>query len=180
MASESITYYASVDDGRPFLASLLINENAFHSDPEFQEFLDIVTDFDCDGFYSVLRRTDSEYRQDMEASLLSAALCMTHTLKTLDEFDVFFVFRLHRLPEHSSPRCWRHGHCMRLIVGTRTVQFWPLRAIHVKMLSRTEPANAIITYTKILLTPMSLRTALIEWRTPDMDTLLCDSPPSAG
>ncbi len=92
MAAESITYYTSVNDDRPLLASLLINENAFRSNPELLEFLDIVTDFDCDGFYIVLRRGDSEHPQNMEPSLLSAALYATHTLKTLNEFDVYFGY----------------------------------------------------------------------------------------
>ncbi len=42
----------------------------------------------------------------------------------------------------------------------------------IKILSRTESTNAIITYTVIYLTPMSLLPALFVWRTPDMDTLL--------
>ena len=92
MAAEAITYYATVDDDRPLLVSQVINENAFRSNPEFEEYLNIVTDFDCDGFYILLRRTDSGYRQNMESNLLSAMLYMTHVLRTLNEFDVYLGY----------------------------------------------------------------------------------------
>ena len=92
MAAEAITYYVSMADERPLLVSFLINENAFRTVPEFEEFLDIVTDFDCEGFYLIVRRTDNEYRQGMDPPLLSSLLYMTHTLGTLNEFDVYFGY----------------------------------------------------------------------------------------
>lgn len=44
--------------------------------------------------------------------------------------------------------------------------------IVMKMLSRTEPTNAIVTYMVIYLTPMSLLPALFVWTTPDLATIL--------
>ena len=65
MAAESVSYFDTVSDDRPLLISFVINENAFRSDPEFEEFLDFITDLDCDGFYLVIRRTEREYSQRM-------------------------------------------------------------------------------------------------------------------
>ena len=41
----------------------------------------------------------------------------------------------------------------------------------VKLLARTEPPNAIVTYMTLMLTPLSLIPALFVWRTPDLATL---------
>lgn len=92
MAAESISYYASAGDDRPLLVSLLINENAFRPGPHFEEFLDIITDFECEGFYVLLRRDDNEHRQTIEPEALSAMLYMTHVLGTLNAFEVFFGY----------------------------------------------------------------------------------------
>ena len=92
MAAESVSYFGEVDDQRPLLVSFVINENAFRSNPEFEEFLDIITDFECEGFYLVIRRTEREYSQGMEQDLLSSILYMTHTLASLNEFEVFYGY----------------------------------------------------------------------------------------
>lgn len=42
----------------------------------------------------------------------------------------------------------------------------------IKMLSRTEPTNAIVTYMVLFLTPMSLVPALFVWTAPDFKSLL--------
>lgn len=44
--------------------------------------------------------------------------------------------------------------------------------IVMKMLSRTEPTNAIVTYMVLYLTPLSLLPALFVWTTPDLATLV--------
>ena len=92
MAAESVSYFGEVDDQRPLLVSFVINENAFRTNPEFEEFLDIVTDLECEGFYLVIRRTEREYSQGMEQDLLSSILYMTHTLASLNEFEVFYGY----------------------------------------------------------------------------------------
>ena len=92
MAAESVSYFGEVDDQRPLLVSFVINENAFRSNPEFEEFLDIITDLECEGFYLVIRRTEREYSQGMEQDLLSSILYMTHTLASLNEFEVFYGY----------------------------------------------------------------------------------------
>lgn len=92
MAAESVSYYGNLEDPRPILVSFVINENAFRSDPEFEEFLDIITDLDCDGFYLVIRRTQREYSQGMEQELLSSILYMTHTLVSLNEFELYYGY----------------------------------------------------------------------------------------
>ena len=92
MAAESVSYFGAVADHRPLLVSFVINENAFRSNPEFEEFLDIVTDLECDGFYLVIRRTEREYSQGMEQDLLSSILYMTYTLARLNEFEVIYGY----------------------------------------------------------------------------------------
>lgn len=43
--------------------------------------------------------------------------------------------------------------------------------ITMKVLARTEPANAIVTYMVLYLTPLSLGPALLVWQTPDWQTV---------
>ena len=92
MAAESISFVNGLSDQRPMLVSFAINENAFRAGPEFEEFLDIITDFECDGFYFIIRRVEREYNQGMEAELLSNVLYMTHTLASLNEYSVFYGY----------------------------------------------------------------------------------------
>ena len=92
MAADSISYFTGLADQRPMLVSFVINENAFRAGPEFEEFLDIITDFECDGFYFVIRRTEREYNQGMQVELLSNVLYMTHTLAALNEYKVFYGY----------------------------------------------------------------------------------------
>lgn len=103
MAAEAVSYFGTLEDSRPLLVSFVINENAFRSDPEFEEFLDIVTDFECNGFYLVIRRTEREYSQGMEQDVLSSILYMTHTLASLNEFELFYGYcDLLGLPLHAA------------------------------------------------------------------------------
>ena len=92
MATESVSYFAGLADPRPLLVSFVISENAFLSRPDFEEFLDIITDLECDGFYLVIKRAEGEYSQGMEQELLSSILYMTYTLARLNEFEVFYGY----------------------------------------------------------------------------------------
>ncbi|CAA6603176.1 conserved hypothetical protein [Rhodospirillaceae bacterium LM-1] len=89
MAQASIQNHLQSGDSRPLLISFVISEQAFRNASELDDFLNIITDLDCDGFYIIMKREDGEFNQTIHQDALTGLLYLNHILTNLNDYTVF-------------------------------------------------------------------------------------------
>jgi hypothetical protein len=89
MAVESAEYHATkLQNPQPLLISIVISETAFQSIEAVEEFLDLLTELDVEGFYLIIRRNANSPQNAMQASLLSRFLYFCYVLAEINEYKV--------------------------------------------------------------------------------------------
>ncbi|MCZ6652292.1 MAG: hypothetical protein O7D91_04615 [Planctomycetota bacterium] len=103
LADASAEHHAGQTDGRPLLASFVINENALGSRADLDAFLDAVTVMDADGFYVVMSRASSTHNPLVEPDRLAGLMYMVYILRVVNRFDVYCGYSdLIGLPLHAA------------------------------------------------------------------------------
>lgn len=88
LTAESIAWHEDAGDDRPLLCSLVLGEETLSDRERLDEFLDTLTELDCDGFYLIISRSSSAYDLVLETSRLTNLLLAIHSLTELNEFRV--------------------------------------------------------------------------------------------
>jgi hypothetical protein len=88
LAQESLEAHGRLQDPPPLYLSLILDENALRSRDALNEFLDIITAWDVDGFYVVVRRNDPNYPALFDEGTLTNLMYLTYVLVELNEFKV--------------------------------------------------------------------------------------------
>lgn len=105
MAAEAIRYHARLRDPRPLLVSLVFSDAACRSSESVEEFLDLLTDLECHGFYIILKRdaAASILHQNIEPTVLGSLQYFAHVLSTLNDYETYFGYSdLLALPLHAA------------------------------------------------------------------------------
>jgi hypothetical protein len=115
LAAETINYHQAIADPRPLLISLVLHEQAFRSASQLDDFLDVLTDFDCAGFYIVLVHESTTFTQVVNSNSLAGLLYAVHVLTNLNDFDVyagyadFLSLALHAVGATGTSCGWNSG-----------------------------------------------------------------------
>ena len=88
MAVESVAYRTALNGAPPLLISLVISETAFNSLEATQEFLDVLTELEVDGFYIIVRRNANSIQNAMEASSFARFMYFCYVLTEINEYAV--------------------------------------------------------------------------------------------
>ena len=92
LAQESLDIHSAMSDSRPLLVSLLFHENALSTRDGLNEMLDVISLWECDGFYIVVQRTDHTYPAHFEEHTLANLLYLTHVLSVESGFRLVFGY----------------------------------------------------------------------------------------
>jgi hypothetical protein len=115
LAAESIAYHRSLSDGRPLLISIVAHEAAWRSTTQLDDFLDDITDLECEGFYIVVRNEIAAATQSVVPATLAGVLYATHILGNLNEFEVvcgysdYICLSLHAAGASATACGWNNG-----------------------------------------------------------------------
>ena len=88
MAVESADYHSRLASAQPLLISLVMSETAFQTMDAVEEFLDVLTEFEAQGFYIILRRNAASVQNAMESAPFGRFMYFCHVLTTINEYDV--------------------------------------------------------------------------------------------
>lgn len=88
MAQESINYHGSLRKAPPLLISLVISETALRSVDSLNEYLDLISLLNVQGFYIIIRRETTRYTPQMEPGILENLLYLVYTLSEINEYKV--------------------------------------------------------------------------------------------
>lgn len=103
MAGAAIHDHQRSGDARPLLISFVIGEQAYKNVAQLDDFLDVVTDLECDGFYFIVRREVADYNQEMEQDSLSGLMYLSYVLGELNEYKVYHGYSDYiSLPLHAA------------------------------------------------------------------------------
>lgn len=90
MAAESVRVKRAMNDQRPLLVSFVIDEQAMMADEGVDEFLDIITGIEAEGYYFLIRRSENQYSQQMEPKSLANLMYLTYVLGSVNSYQVVF------------------------------------------------------------------------------------------
>ncbi|KAA0576060.1 hypothetical protein [Azospirillum sp. Sh1] len=103
MAGAAIHDHQQSGDGRPLLISFVISEQACRNAVQLDDFLDIVTDLECDGFYFIVRREVADYNQEMRSEAVSGLMYLSYILGDLNGYQVYHGYSDYiSLPLHAA------------------------------------------------------------------------------
>lgn len=88
LANESVEQHAALTTPPPLLLSLVVDESALRSRDRLTEFLDIISVWDVEGFYLVVRLNDLAYPAFIEAEVLENLIYLVYVLSAVNEFRV--------------------------------------------------------------------------------------------
>jgi hypothetical protein len=92
LAQQSIATHGQLADPPPLLLSLVMDETALRNGDALNEFLDIITAWDVEGFYIVVRRTDRGYPAYCEEIVLRNQMYLAYVLAEMNNFEVVFGY----------------------------------------------------------------------------------------
>ena len=85
LAQETATQH---DRSKPLLISLVVGEDALRQRIPVDSWLDNLTQLDVDGFYLIVRRSET-YRQHYDPEVLASVLRVCYSLAELNQYRVF-------------------------------------------------------------------------------------------
>lgn len=88
LAVESTDYHIKLSKPPPLLISIVVSETALHSLDAVEEFLDVLTELEADGFYLIIRRNASTLQNAMEPSSFARFMYMCYVLAEINEYTV--------------------------------------------------------------------------------------------
>jgi hypothetical protein len=88
MAQESIDVHSELSQPPPLLVTFVIDEQAIKSKSGMEEFLDVATTLDVQGFYLLVKRTRARYQAEYEISTLSNLMYFVYVLAEVNGFEV--------------------------------------------------------------------------------------------
>lgn len=88
LTAESIAWREDTEDDRPLFCSLILGEETLSDRENLDEFLDTLTELDCDGFYLIVSRSSGTYDLVLETTRLTNLLLSIHSLTEINEFRV--------------------------------------------------------------------------------------------
>ncbi len=91
MAAASLEFKSASRDELPILLSLVFSETALDDTDNLMAFLDVITNFQADGFYVVLNREDGKYGQEIDWERLKNLLYLVYVLAGAQDQDVDVV-----------------------------------------------------------------------------------------
>ncbi len=115
MAQASIDYHSTMRRPPPLLISFVFTETALTSTDSLDEFLDVVSLWDVEGFYIIPRRVNVQYRAQMESGQLANLLYLAYSLATLNDFEVICGYTdlvgtpLHAVGVSATAAGWHNG-----------------------------------------------------------------------
>jgi hypothetical protein len=92
LAAESIAFHASMDSPPPLLVSIVIDEESLQDRSRLSDFLDIVSLYEVEGFYVVVRRRDPGYQAAFDSRSLAGLLHLVYSLAETNDFAVVCGF----------------------------------------------------------------------------------------
>ena len=92
LATETIASAEEKCPDKPVFVSFVISEQTLQGVDELNDFLDIVSQFECDGFYIVINRYGKDYQQDSAPETLSKQMYIAHVLSEINGFQVHFGY----------------------------------------------------------------------------------------
>ena len=92
LAMESVEYYSRKGDSRPLYISLCIDEIALTDKENLDEYLDMLSILEVDGFYIIVKREKTGMISSLDPIRLSNLMYFTHVLANYNEYDVVFGY----------------------------------------------------------------------------------------
>lgn len=115
LAGESIRIHEDTTEERPLLISLVVHEQAFRAREALNDFLDLITEFDCDGFYIVVRHERPEFSLRVDPATLAGLMYLVYTLCETNGYEVYVGYSdfaglpLHAVGVTGSASGWQQG-----------------------------------------------------------------------
>jgi hypothetical protein len=91
LAQQSVSYISNNPE-QSLLISLCIDENAFKNLNALNEYLDVLSLMDVQGFYITVARNQSDGNPQINPEILEGLMYMGYSLATLNEFEVYFGY----------------------------------------------------------------------------------------
>ena len=109
MAQETTNQH---NDPRPLLISLVVEEAALRQPTYVDVWLDELTQLNVDGFYLVVLRQSSDYRQQYDQEVLASLLRVCYSLGELNQYRIYLGYTdmvtllLHAVGVHGTGSGW--------------------------------------------------------------------------
>jgi hypothetical protein len=88
MGVESMRYCAGLTKPKPLLVTLLVSETAFLSESALDDYLDVLTELEVDGFYIIINRTPGVLKASIESRSFSRIMYLCHVLATINKYTL--------------------------------------------------------------------------------------------
>ncbi|MDP8239659.1 MAG: hypothetical protein P9X24_11270 [Candidatus Hatepunaea meridiana] len=88
LAIESADYHSSLNNPPPLLISIVVSETAFRSLPSVEEFLDILTELEVEGFYLLIKRDANYLVHAYEPTAYSNILYFCYILSVINGYKI--------------------------------------------------------------------------------------------
>lgn len=92
IGEESIAAWTRQANGLPLMIPLVFNETALHHRDALNEFLDVISVWEVEGFYVVVEREDSSYPSLFDENVLANLMYLTYVLAILNGFRLIFGY----------------------------------------------------------------------------------------
>jgi hypothetical protein len=88
LLAESVSYSETLKSKRDLFLSLIVSEDAFLNRKSVDDYLDLITSFETEGFYFVLDRKEQRYQQRISPDVLENLLYFFYSLAEVNRFKV--------------------------------------------------------------------------------------------
>lgn len=92
MAQTTSQYHSAGEIEPPLLLSLVFSENALGNTDSLSEYLDIISLFNSQGFYIVIKRENAQYQTQMNPDYLGNLLYFIYVLAEVNNFEVYIGY----------------------------------------------------------------------------------------
>jgi hypothetical protein len=92
MAQEAVSLHKGLKKAPPLLISVVVDEQAFKNRDAVNEYLDIISLWDVQGVYLIVRRTDSTYPASTDESVMANLMYFVYVLSEINGLEVVCGF----------------------------------------------------------------------------------------
>ena len=89
LAAEAVGYHNEIASDRPLLVSFTIGESALSDKDGIDEFLDIASSWDAEGYYLIAELSDQTYPSTLNSERLANLMYIVYTLSIINRYQVY-------------------------------------------------------------------------------------------